>query len=107
MWEVRYSEGMGHDRSPVVHRACCRRGRDASYRLEPNDIKQNLFYASVGPALTLYQIDVNGAGLSRQGTVMLPANLQYAWRHRPLHSSMSQPATAALLRSASKATATF
>jgi 6-phosphogluconolactonase len=40
-----------------------------------------VFYASVGPALTLYQIDVDGAGLTRQGTVMLPANLQYAWRH--------------------------
>ena len=40
-----------------------------------------VFYASVGPALTLYQIDVDGAGLTRQGTVTLPANLQYAWRH--------------------------
>jgi 6-phosphogluconolactonase len=42
---------------------------------------KTVFYASVGPALTLYQIDVDGAGLTRQGTVMLPANLQYAWRH--------------------------
>jgi 6-phosphogluconolactonase len=42
---------------------------------------KTVFYASVGPALTLYQIDVDGAGLARQGTVMLPANLQYAWRH--------------------------
>ena len=40
-----------------------------------------VFYASVGPALTLYQIDVEGAGLTRQGTVMLPANVQYIWRH--------------------------
>jgi 6-phosphogluconolactonase (cycloisomerase 2 family) len=42
---------------------------------------KTVFYASVGPALTLYQIDIGGAGLTRQGTVMLPANLQYAWRH--------------------------
>jgi 6-phosphogluconolactonase len=40
-----------------------------------------VFYASVGPALTLYRIDVDGATLIRQDTVMLPANLQYAWRH--------------------------
>jgi len=42
---------------------------------------KTVFYASVGPALTLYQIDVDGAGLARQSTMMLPANLQYAWRH--------------------------
>src|SRR5665213_106050 len=42
---------------------------------------KTVFYASVGPALTLYQIDIDGTGLTRQGTVMLPANLQYAWRH--------------------------
>ena len=40
-----------------------------------------VFYASVGPALTLYQIDVDGAGLTRQGTIMLPGNVQYVWRH--------------------------
>jgi 6-phosphogluconolactonase len=39
------------------------------------------FYASVGPALTLYWIDVDTAGLSRQGTVTLPASIQYAWPH--------------------------
>ena len=40
-----------------------------------------VFYASVGPALTRYQIDVEEAALTRQDTVMLPANVQYAWRH--------------------------
>lgn len=40
-----------------------------------------VFYASVGPALTLYQIDVDAAGLTRQGTMSLPANIQYAWPH--------------------------
>ena len=41
----------------------------------------SVFYASVGPALTLYQIDVDAAGLTRQGTMSLPANIQYAWPH--------------------------
>jgi 6-phosphogluconolactonase len=40
-----------------------------------------VFYASVGPALTLYQIDVDGAALSRQDSVTLPANIQYVWPH--------------------------
>jgi len=42
---------------------------------------KTVFYASVGPAFTLYQIDIDSAGLIRQGTVMLPANIQYVWRH--------------------------
>ena len=40
-----------------------------------------VFYASVGPALTLYQIDVDDCGLTRQGTIVLPGNVQYVWRH--------------------------
>jgi 6-phosphogluconolactonase len=42
---------------------------------------KTVFYASVGPALTLYQIDIDDAGLTKQGTVMLSANVQYVWRH--------------------------
>ena len=42
---------------------------------------KTVFYASVGPALTRYQIDVDGASLIRQETVMLSANEQYIWRH--------------------------
>jgi 6-phosphogluconolactonase (cycloisomerase 2 family) len=42
---------------------------------------KTVFYASVGSAFTLYQIDVEDAGLTRQDTVMLPANIQYVWRH--------------------------
>jgi len=42
---------------------------------------KTVFYASVGPALTRYQIDVDGASLIRQETVMLSANVQYIWRH--------------------------
>jgi len=44
-----------------------------------------VFYASVGPALTLYHLDVDKAALSRQGTVPLPANVQYAWPHPSGH----------------------
>lgn len=44
-----------------------------------------VFYASVGPALTLHHIDVDDAALSRQSTVMLPANVQYAWPHPSAH----------------------
>ena len=38
-------------------------------------------YASVGPELTQYDIDVEGAALTRGGTASLPANVQYAWPH--------------------------
>jgi 6-phosphogluconolactonase len=38
-------------------------------------------YASVGPALTQYDLDVGDATLTRRGTVLLPANVHYAWPH--------------------------
>jgi 6-phosphogluconolactonase (cycloisomerase 2 family) len=38
-------------------------------------------YASVGPELTQYDVDVEAAILTRRGTVRLPANVQYAWPH--------------------------
>ena len=38
-------------------------------------------YASVGPTLTHYDVDMAGAELSRRGSVTLPANVQYAWPH--------------------------
>src|SRR5713226_1135493 len=38
-------------------------------------------YASVGPELTHYDIDVDAATLVRRGTVALPANVHYAWPH--------------------------
>ncbi len=43
-------------------------------------------YASVGPQLALYDIDVEGAALSKRGTVTLPANIQYAWPHPSKHT---------------------
>jgi len=40
-------------------------------------------YASVGPVLTHYDVDVAGATLSRRDSVTLPANVQYVWPHVP------------------------
>jgi 6-phosphogluconolactonase (cycloisomerase 2 family) len=42
---------------------------------------RTVYYASIGPALTWFDLDVDGATLTRQGTVTLPANIQYAWPH--------------------------
>jgi 6-phosphogluconolactonase len=43
-------------------------------------------YASVGPELTNYEVDVEAATLTRRGTVELPANVHYCWPHasRPI-----------------------
>ena len=38
-------------------------------------------YASVGPELTHYRVDVDGSTLERLGTVALPANVHYCWPH--------------------------
>ena len=38
-------------------------------------------YASIGPELTQYDVDVEEAALVPRGTVSLPANVQYAWPH--------------------------
>jgi 6-phosphogluconolactonase (cycloisomerase 2 family) len=43
--------------------------------------KKTVFYASIGPELTLYDVDVADAALRKRATVMLPANIQYAWPH--------------------------
>jgi 6-phosphogluconolactonase len=40
---------------------------------------KTVYYASIGPELTLYDID--GAALTKRGAVTLPANIQYAWPH--------------------------
>jgi len=39
------------------------------------------FYASVGPNLMLYSLDMASAMLTPRGSVTLPANVQYAWPH--------------------------
>jgi 6-phosphogluconolactonase (cycloisomerase 2 family) len=38
-------------------------------------------YASVGPELTTYSVDVDSASLAKQATVTLPENVQEAWPH--------------------------
>jgi hypothetical protein len=43
--------------------------------------KKTVFYASVGPELALFDIDVADAALQKRSTVTLPANIQYAWPH--------------------------
>jgi len=43
--------------------------------------QQTVVYASVGPELTQYDLDVDSAALSKRGTATLPANVHYAWPH--------------------------
>jgi len=42
---------------------------------------KTVLYASVGPELTLFDLDMADAVLATRGTVTLPANIQYAWPH--------------------------
>jgi len=42
---------------------------------------KTVYYTSVGPALTLHDLDIDNAALIKRGTVTLPANIQYAWPH--------------------------
>jgi 6-phosphogluconolactonase (cycloisomerase 2 family) len=42
---------------------------------------KTVYYASIGPELTLYDIDIDGAALIKRGAVTLPANIQYVWPH--------------------------
>src|SRR5215831_6748820 len=40
-----------------------------------------ILYAATGARLTWYDIDVDKGGLTRRGSVILPANVQEAWKH--------------------------
>jgi 6-phosphogluconolactonase len=42
---------------------------------------KTVFYAAVGPALTVYSVDVDNTALVRGESVSTPANIQYAWPH--------------------------
>jgi 6-phosphogluconolactonase (cycloisomerase 2 family) len=44
-------------------------------------VMATVFYASIGPELFLFDVDVDGAALTRRSAVTLPANIQYAWPH--------------------------
>jgi len=42
---------------------------------------KTVYYASVGPLLKVFDVDVDGAQLRERGAVTLTANIQYAWPH--------------------------
>jgi 6-phosphogluconolactonase (cycloisomerase 2 family) len=46
-----------------------------------NAMPKTVYYASIGPELALFDIDVEGAALTRRSEVTLPAKVQYAWPH--------------------------
>jgi|SRR5262245_25136343 len=48
-----------------------------SYHVTANTV----FYASTGPQLTLFGLEVAEAALEKRNAVVLPANVQYAWPH--------------------------
>src|ERR1700687_2316992 len=57
---------------------------------------QVALYAAIGPRLTHYAVDVEGASLTRRDTVTLPANIHYCWPHasgRHLYAASSDSAS--------------
>jgi len=42
---------------------------------------RTMYYASIGPLLRAFDIDVEGAALTERGAITLPANIQYVWAH--------------------------
>ena len=46
---------------------------------------RTMYYASVGPRLRVFGVDVEGAALTERNAVTLPANIQYAWAHPSRH----------------------
>ena len=42
---------------------------------------RTVFYASVGPLLKIFDVDVEAAELRQRGAVTVAANIQYAWPH--------------------------
>ena len=58
---------------------CSPRNVDSVSRTPPTSAVA--LYASLGPDLTRYEVDVADAALVRQDTVSLPENVQYAWPH--------------------------
>jgi 6-phosphogluconolactonase len=43
--------------------------------------QKTVVYASVGPELTQYDLDIENSTLSKRGAVTLPANVHYVWPH--------------------------
>jgi 6-phosphogluconolactonase len=42
---------------------------------------RTMYYASIGPVLRFFDVDVEGAILTERGATTLPANIQYVWPH--------------------------
>jgi 6-phosphogluconolactonase len=42
---------------------------------------RTMYYASIGPVLRFFDVDVEGATLTERGAIALPANIQYVWAH--------------------------
>jgi 6-phosphogluconolactonase len=51
------------------------------HALSVNHSQRIAFYASAGPTLTHYSLDVTTASLTRHESVQLPTNVQYIWPH--------------------------
>jgi 6-phosphogluconolactonase len=43
--------------------------------------RKTVLYSAVGGNLTLYNIDIEAASLTRHSTITVPVNIQYAWPH--------------------------
>jgi len=52
--------------------------RSASGHTSPNKVA---LYASIGPELTQYDVDVDSATLTKRNAVTLPANVHYVRPH--------------------------
>src|SRR5665213_1582587 len=68
-------------KAPDPKRAYHRRTRSRVYDMAAATSRRTVFYASIGPALTAFDVDIGGAALIKRSTVTLPANVQYAWPH--------------------------
>jgi 6-phosphogluconolactonase len=42
---------------------------------------RTMYYASIGPRLRVFDVDIEGAALTERGAITLPANIQYVWAH--------------------------
>jgi len=42
---------------------------------------KTVYYASIGPELGVFDVDVDAGALARRSATTLPANIQYAWPH--------------------------
>jgi 6-phosphogluconolactonase len=42
---------------------------------------RTVYYASIGPELGMFDVDIDGATLSKRNSITLPANIQYVWPH--------------------------